>query len=73
MTYTYRLLPDGSGYVDAEGVHRGVPPTGEDFDRIALYHRMVFGPYDAEFTKELPIEEVKKRYPNATIPGEEKK
>ena len=36
MTYAYRLLPDGTGYVDSEGVHRGVPPTQEDFDLIAL-------------------------------------
>ena len=44
MTYRYRLLPDGTGYVDAEGVHRGVPPTQEDFDRVALMtmHRTLF-------------------------------
>ena len=44
MTYTYRLLPDGSGYVDAEGVHRGAPPTEDDFLRIItnMMHRTLF-------------------------------
>lgn len=44
MIYAYRLLPGGTGYVDSEGVHRGVPPTQEDFDRIALVyaHRTLF-------------------------------
>ena len=102
MTYRYRLLPDGTGYVDAEGVHRGVPPTQEDFDRITLVyaHRTLFkegpikpqvhdplppegmqlymranhisSPYDAEFTQEMTIEEVKRRYPNADMPEEKK-
>lgn len=42
MTYSYRLLP--GGYVDETGVHRGVPPTQEDFARIALLcaHRTMF-------------------------------
>lgn len=93
MTYTYCLLPDGSGYVDAEGVHRGVPPTQEDFDRITLTcahrtmftvmtpkereyvesirtdleltHRLLYGPYDAIFTKEMALAEMKRRYPNS--------
>lgn len=44
MTYAYRMLPDGTGYVDSEGVHRGVPPTQDDYDRIALVfaHRTLF-------------------------------
>ena len=44
MTYAYYMLPDGTGYVDSEGVHRGAPPTQEDFDRIALLcaHRTMF-------------------------------
>ena len=42
MSYAYRLLP--GGYVDETGVHRGIPPTQEDFDRIALTcaHRTLF-------------------------------
>ena len=36
MTYAYRLLTDGTGYVDETGPHRGVPPTQDDFDRIAF-------------------------------------
>jgi len=42
MTYRYRLLP--GGYVDETGVHRGVPPTEEDFQRVALMtlHRRFF-------------------------------
>lgn len=98
MSYRYHLLP--GGYVDETGPHRGVPPTQEDFDRIALMcaHRTLFAkgpiefkpldplpqsgmeiymrenrigsPYDAEIKQELPIEEVKKRYPDAKIPGE---
>jgi hypothetical protein len=47
MTYAYRLLP--GGYVDETGVHRGVPPTEEDFQRVALLtmHRTLFarGPH----------------------------
>ena len=96
-----RLLP--GGYVDETGPRRGVPPTQEDYDRIALVyaHRTLFkdgpikpqvvdplppegmqlymranhisGPYDAEFTQEMPIEEAKKRWPNTPIPGEENK
>lgn len=64
MTYAYRLLP--GGYVDETGVHRGVPPTQEDLDRIellTLHRRLLFGPYDAEFTQEMPIAEAKKRWP----------
>jgi hypothetical protein len=34
MTYRYRLLP--GGYVDETGVHRGIPPTEDDFRRVAL-------------------------------------
>jgi len=98
MSYHYRLLP--GGYVDETGVHRGVPPTQADYDRIALTcahrtlfttmtpkereyvesiradleitHRLLNGPYDAEFTQEISVEEAKKRYPNADIPGGEK-
>jgi hypothetical protein len=94
----YRLIP--GGYVDETGPHRGVPPTQEDFDRIALVYahrtlftpmtpkereyvdsiradleltqRLLYGPYDMEFTQELPIEEVKKRYPDAEISEENK-
>jgi len=42
MTYRYRLLP--GGYVDETGVHRGVPPTQADYDRIMLTcaHRTLF-------------------------------
>ena len=35
MTYAYRMLPDGTGYVDAEGTDLR-SPTQEDFTRIAL-------------------------------------
>jgi hypothetical protein len=85
----YRLIP--GGYVDETGPHRGVPPTQEDFQRIALLtmHRKLFAegkiefkpfdpllqsdlPTEVEFTQELPIEEVKKRYPDAEIPEEKK-
>jgi hypothetical protein len=31
---------------------------------------MKFGPYDAEIVQELPIGEVKKRYPDAKMQGE---
>ena len=83
----YRLLP--GGYIDETGPHRGVPPTQEDFDRVAFLtaHRRFFAegkieykpidPYSPEpipntivIKQELPIEEVKKRYPDAKIPGE---
>lgn len=37
MTYAYRMLPDGTGYVDSEGVHRGYPPTEDDIKRVSLY------------------------------------
>jgi hypothetical protein len=49
MTHRYRLLP--GGYVDETGVHRGVPPTQEDFDRIALVyaHRTMFAEGKIEF------------------------
>lgn len=38
----YRILR--GGYVDETGVHRGVPPTEQDFQRIALMfmHRTLF-------------------------------
>ena len=44
MTYAYRMLPDGTGYVDSDGVHHGDPPAQEDFDRIAITcaHRRMF-------------------------------
>ena len=75
MTYAYRMLPDGTGYVDAEGVHRGAPPTQEDITRVSLYmmHRMMFGPYDVVMSQEMPIEEAKKRWPNTPVTGEEDK
>ena len=40
----YRLLP--GGYVDETGVHRGTPPTEQDFQRVALMfmHRTLFEP-----------------------------
>jgi hypothetical protein len=40
----YKLLP--GGYVDDTGPHRGVPPTQNDFSRIALMfmHRTIFDP-----------------------------
>lgn len=49
MSYAYHLLP--GGYVDETGVHRGVPPTQEDFDRIALNcaHRRFFAEGRIEF------------------------
>ncbi len=63
----YRLLP--GGYIDGTGFHRGVPPTEEDYLRVSLLmaHRMLFGPYDAEIFQELPVEEIKKRYPGAEV------
>ena len=58
MTYRYRLLQ--GGYVDETGVHRGVPPTQEDFDRIALVyaHRTLFkeGPIKPQVHDPLPPE-----------------
>lgn len=33
----------------------------------------IFNPYDAEFTQEMPIEEAKRRYPDAEIEGKDKK
>lgn len=68
MIIAYRLIP--GGYVDATGPHRGAPPTQEDYDRLALHHRLLFGPYDAVIEQEMTIEEAKKRYPNTPIPGE---
>ena len=72
MTIPYRLIP--GGYIDETGPHRGVPPSEDDQVRISLelYHRLLFGPYDMEFSQELPIEEVKRRYPGVDIPGEKK-
>jgi len=62
MTYAYRMLPDGTGYVDKEGVHRGVPPTQEDFDRIALVcaHRTLFkdGPIKPQASDPLPPQDL---------------
>jgi hypothetical protein len=51
------MLPDGTGYVDSEGVHRGVPPTQEDFDRIALLcaHRKMFAERKIEFQPLNPL------------------
>jgi hypothetical protein len=68
------MLPDGTGYVDETGVHRGAPPTQEDIKRVSLYmmHRMMFGPYDVVMSQEMPIEEAKKRWPNTQVLGEEK-
>ena len=42
MSYAYRLLP--GGYVDETGVHRGVPPTEDDWKRIVVntMHRTLF-------------------------------
>jgi hypothetical protein len=58
MTYRYRLLP--GGYVDETGVHRGVPPTQEDFDRIVLVcaHRTLFkeGPIKPRVHDPLPTQ-----------------
>lgn len=70
MTYAYKMIPDGTGYVDETGPHRGQPPTEEDYKRISIVmaHRLLFGPYDAEIVQEVPIEEVNRRYPNAHIP-----
>jgi hypothetical protein len=67
----YRLIP--GGYIDETGPHRGVPPSEDDQVRIslALHHRLLFGPYDMEFSQQMTIEEVEKRWPNALIPGEE--
>lgn len=49
MIYAYRLL--SGGYVDEYGVHRGVPPTEEDFQRVALLtlHRRLFAEGKIEF------------------------
>lgn len=65
MTYAYRLLP--GGYVDETGVHRGVPPSEEDYRLISIHmaHRLLFGPYDLEIKQEMPIEEAKKRWPES--------
>ena len=52
MTIAYRLLPDGSGYVDETGVHRGSPPSQEDYLRVelAFAHRTLFsGPVIHDF------------------------
>jgi hypothetical protein len=51
------MLPDGTGYVDSEGVHRGYPPTQEDFDRIALLcaHRKMFAEGKIEFQPLNPL------------------
>lgn len=45
----YKLLP--GGYVDETGVHRGSPPTQEDYDRIMLTcaHRTLFSKGPIEF------------------------
>lgn len=53
MTYAYRLLP--GGYVDETGVHRGVPPTPEDFARIGLLtlHRRLFAEGKIQFMPHL--------------------
>lgn len=60
MTYRYRLLP--GGYVDETGVHRGVPPIEEDFNRIALVcaHRTLFkeGPIRFEPHDPLPPQDM---------------
>ena len=63
MNRPYRNL--GAFYVDDTGVHRGSPPTEEDYRRISIHmaHRLLFGPYDAEITTEIPIAEAKRRYP----------
>ena len=64
MTYRYRLLP--GGYVDETGVHRGVPPTQEDYDRIALLyaHRTLFkeGPIKPQVLDPLPPEDAMQLY-----------
>jgi hypothetical protein len=51
MTYAYRMLPDGTGYVDATGPHRGAPLTQQDFGRTALAyaHRTLFADGKIEF------------------------
>lgn len=66
-TMKYRLLP--GGYIDEAGPHRGLPPTADDQVRVnfELMHRMLFGPYDLEFTQEISMEELKRRYPNAEV------
>ena len=60
MTYRYRLLP--GGYVDETGVHRGVPPTEEDFQRVALMtmHRTLFkeGPIKPQVHDPLPPQDM---------------
>jgi hypothetical protein len=60
MTYRYRLLP--GGYVDETGVHRGVPPTEEDFQRVALMtmHRTLFkeGPIKPQVHDPLPPQDL---------------
>jgi hypothetical protein len=60
MTYRYRLLP--GGYVDETGVHRGVPPTEEDFQRVALMtmHRTLFkkGPIEPQVHDPLPPQDM---------------
>jgi hypothetical protein len=60
MTYRYRLLP--GGYVDEYGVHRGVPPTQEDLNRIILTcaHRTLFkeGPIKPQLHDPLPPHDV---------------
>jgi hypothetical protein len=48
-------------------VHDPLPPQNMSPYMLANH---IFSPYDAEFTQELPIEEVKRRWPNTKIPGE---
>ncbi len=71
MTYAYRLIPGGN--VDETGPHRGAPPTQAEIEMdemLALHRKLLYGPYDAVITQVLPIEEVKKRYPNTLLPEE---
>jgi hypothetical protein len=50
-----RLLP--GGYVDETGVHRGVPPTQEDFDRMSITcaHRTLFAEGKIQFQPNDPL------------------
>ncbi len=79
MTYAYRMLPDGTGYVDSEGVHRGSPPTEEELKLVAIMytHMQFFSQEKVEYKitdpySPDPIENTIV-YPNSVIPRKENK
>ncbi len=48
----------------ARGILDGTVPS------LTISRRMLLGPYDAEIVQELPIDEIKRRYPDAEIQKE---